>query len=99
MTGRCKNLEIFLPHNQCDQIRRFFVLWAIIQSQWQQLFYPNQPTLLGNFCKGVKVIHFSSEITFGQLLWTFGDFYLVTLLTTIYRSLQHILSLVRASLN
>ena len=72
MTGRCKNLEIFLPHNQCDQIRRFFVLWAIIQSQWQQLFYPNQPTLLGNFCKGVKVIHFSSEITFGQLLWTIG---------------------------
>ena len=26
------------------------------------------PTFLGNFCKGVKIIHFSSEIIFGQLL-------------------------------
>ena len=25
-------------------------------------------TLLGNYCKGVKLIHFSSEIIFGQLL-------------------------------
>ena len=24
--------------------------------------------ILGNFCKGVKIIHFSSEIIFGQLL-------------------------------
>ena len=27
------------------------------------------------FCKGVKIWNFSSEITFGQVLWTFGDFY------------------------
>ena len=26
------------------------------------------PTVLGNFCKGVKIIHFSREIIFGQLL-------------------------------
>ena len=26
---------------QCDQIGRFFALWATIQSWWQQLFYPN----------------------------------------------------------
>ena len=32
-------------------------------------------TFLGNFCKGVKIYHFSSEIIFGQLLWTFGDFF------------------------
>ena len=32
-------------------------------------------TLLGNSCKGVKILHFSSEIIFGQLLQTFGDFY------------------------
>ena len=38
------------------------------------------PTLLGKFCKGAKIIHFSSEIIFGQLLLTFVDFYLVTLL-------------------
>ena len=35
--------------------------------------------ILGNFCKGVKIHHFSSEIIFGQLLLTFGDFSLVTL--------------------
>ena len=28
---------------------------------------PKSPTLLGNFCKGVKIFNFSSEITFGQL--------------------------------
>ena len=42
-------------------------------------YLPKSPTLLGNFCKGVTIIHFSSEIIFGQLLLTFGDFYLVTL--------------------
>ena len=26
------------------------------------------PTFLGNFCKGVKIYHFSCEIIFGQLL-------------------------------
>ena len=36
---------------------------------------PKSPTLLGNFCKGVKIYHFSSEIIFGQLLKTFGDFF------------------------
>ena len=32
-------------------------------------------TFLGNFCKGVKIYNFSSEIIFGQLLKTFGDFF------------------------
>ena len=41
---------------------------------------PKSPTFLGNFCKGVIIFHFSSEIIFGQLLQTFGDFFLVTLL-------------------
>ena len=40
---------------------------------------PKSPTFLGKFCKGVKIFHFYSEIIFGQLLWTFGDFLLVTL--------------------
>ena len=35
--------------------------------------------ILGNFCKGVKVFNSSSEIIFGQLLKTFGNFFLVTL--------------------
>ena len=32
------------------------------------IILPKLPTLLGNFCKGVKIIHFPSEIIFGQLL-------------------------------
>ena len=32
------------------------------------IILPKSPTLSGNFCKGVKSIHFSSEIIFGQLL-------------------------------
>ena len=38
--------------------------------------------ILGNFCKVVKILHFSSEIFFGQLLSTFGHFLLVTLVGT-----------------
>ena len=44
-----------------------------------KIILPKSPTLLGYFCKIVKSIHFSIEIIFGQLLQTFGDFYLVTL--------------------
>ena len=29
---------------------------------------PKSPTFLGNFCKGVKIYHFSCEIIFEQLL-------------------------------
>ena len=42
------------------------------------------PTFLGNFCKGVKIFHFSSEIIFGHLLQTFGNFLLVTLFISYY---------------
>ena len=44
------------------------------------IILPKSPTLLANFRKGAKIIHFSSEIILGQLLRTFGDFYLVTLM-------------------
>ena len=39
---------------------------------------PKSSTFLGNFCKGVKIIHFSIEITFRQLLYiyTVKDFYM-----------------------
>ena len=33
------------------------------------IILPKSLTLLGNFCKGVKIIHFSIEIIFGQLLY------------------------------
>ena len=50
---------------------------------------PRSPTFLSNFCKGVKIYHFSGEIIFGQLLQAFGNFYLVTLVTnpTTYNSM------------
>ena len=40
---------------------------------------PKSPTFKSNFCKGVIIYPFCSEIIFGQLLETFGDFFLVTL--------------------
>ena len=43
---------------------------------------PPSPPFLGNFCKGVKIIHFTNETIFGQLLQTFGNIFLVTLLIT-----------------
>ena len=72
---------------QCDQIGQFIGFWASIQSQWQQLFYPNCPHCQAIFVKvSNSIYHFSSEIIFGQLLQTFGDFLLVTLLPTNIRS-------------
>ena len=41
---------------------------------WQQFNLPESHTFLGNLCKGVKTFNFWSEIIFGQLLLTFGDF-------------------------
>ena len=66
--------------------------WAIFctlgnhSKQGANIILPKLPTLLGNFCKGVKTIHFSIEIIFGQLLYTFGDFYLVTCFQPIFPS-------------
>ena len=42
------NLQIHVMTSQrvegrCDQIGRFFALWATIQSQWQLIFYLNCP--------------------------------------------------------
>ena len=48
---------------------------------------PQSSPFLVIFCKGVKIIHFSSETISGQLLMTFGDFYLVTLPRIEYRGI------------
>ena len=56
-------------------------------------------TFLGNFCKGVRIFYFSSEIIFGQLLYTFGDFLLVTLLlllTIIGEKLTHFFVVIKS---
>ena len=56
------------------------------ESLWQQLICHKSSTFLGNFCKGVKIFSFSSEIIFGQLLKTFGNFLLVTLVVVMGRT-------------
>ena len=78
----------FVPNgDQCDQIGQFITIWATFQSSWQQLFCHKSPTFLGNFCNGVKIFNFTSKILFWQLLWTLGDFLLVTLPVADTRSL------------
>ena len=42
-------------------------------------YFAQTAHILGKFCRGIKIFHFSSGIIFGQLLLTFGDFLLVTL--------------------
>ena len=42
---------------------------------------PKSPTFLRKFCEVVKINHFTGKIIIGQLSWTFGDFFLVTLVT------------------
>ena len=32
------------------------------------IILPKSPTFVGNFCKGVKIYHFSIDLIFGQLL-------------------------------
>ena len=84
--------SIFLHSFQCDQIRRFIGLRASFNSLWQQLIWPNCPHFR-QFCKGVKICHFSS-----QLLETSGDFFLVTLVP-IYLSFFLSFQLVFKALN
>ena len=40
---------------------------------------PKSPKFIGNFCKGVKIIHFSCEIILGNFYKHLAIFYLVTL--------------------
>ena len=53
---------------QCDQIGRFCALKATFSKPLATINLPKSPTFLGNFCKGVKIYHFSIEIILGQLL-------------------------------
>ena len=57
----------------------FVELWATFQSLCGNNYFAQFAHILGNFGKGVKIFHFSSEIIFGPLLQTFGDILLVTL--------------------
>ena len=83
------NYTYVVSCDQCDQIGRFFAFWASIPVA--TIILPKLLSFLLNLCKGVKIIHFSSKIIFGQLLQTFGNFLLVTLVVITYRN--------RASIN
>ena len=76
--------QVTVSRQRCDQIGQFIILWIIFQSPGQKLFCPNRQHILGNLCKGVEIFHFIREILFGQLLQTFGDFLLVTLVNSRY---------------
>ena len=53
--------------HQCDHIWRFNGLGMFLK-HLVTINLPKSPPFLGNFCKGVKIYYFSSEIIFGQLL-------------------------------
>ena len=59
---------IFWYHDQCDQIWRFFALWATFLKPLATINLHKSLTFLCIFCKGVKIYHFSSAFIFGQLL-------------------------------
>ena len=65
-----------LPMNciyQCDQIGRFFRLWATFQSLWQKLIWPNLIHSLGIFVKVSKSLIFLMK----SFLATFIDTWLI----------------------
>ena len=72
-TNCCMVLYLNLWTDPCDQIGRVFALLKPLAT----INLPESLTFLGNFCKGVKINHSSSEIIFGQHLKAFGDFFLV----------------------
>ena len=76
--------QVTVSRQRCDQIVQFIILWITFQSPGQKLFCPNCQHILGNLCKGVEIFHFIREILFGQLIQTFGDFLLVTLVNSRY---------------
>ena len=86
-----KHMIQFVKENNqvCLTIGQIWAVWPDWAIYWTSgnflkhlatINLPNSLTFLGNFCKGFKINPFSSEIIFGQLLFTFGDFFLVILI-------------------
>ena len=65
MKGKLGTLQT--PPMQCDQIEQFFCTLANFKASGNN-YFTQIAHMFGNFCKGAKIIHFSSEIIFGQLL-------------------------------
>ena len=60
----------FLAHYQGTVRPDWAIFWTLgnFLKPLATINLPQNPTFFGNFCKGVKIYHFSSEIIFGQLL-------------------------------
>ena len=71
---------------QCDQIGRFFPFGQLFKACGSNYFAQIAHIFRQFFCKDVKIFHFSSEIIFWQILWTFVNFLLVTLLLSLLPS-------------
>ena len=69
------NLVDLVAQAQGDQIGRFLHFGQLFKA-CDITYFAQISHILGNFCRGVKILR---GISFGQLLWTFGDFLLVTL--------------------
>ena len=65
--------------DQCDQIGQFFCTLGNHSKLVATIILSKSPTLVGNFCKGVKIIHFPIEIIFGNFYRHLAIFHLVTL--------------------
>ena len=77
----CKRQNEYFPISKFAVKWRLIVVWCSVWADWaifctlanflKPLATINMPkvfTFLGNFCKGVKIYYFSSEIILGQLL-------------------------------
>ena len=88
-----KRVLIFnLGSIQCDQIGRFFNFGQLFKAFGKNYFPQISHILRQFFCKGVRIYRFSSEIIFGQLLSTFGNFFLVTLVVSQYSISQSVIT-------
>ena len=52
-----------ITYDQCDQIGQFIGRWQLLKPL-ATINLPKSHPFLGNFCKGVKIHNFSSEIIF-----------------------------------
>ena len=64
-----------VPQEQCDQIGRFFALWATFQSLWQQLVCPNLQHYLTIFVKVSKSLIFLVKSFLGNFCTHLAIFY------------------------
>ena len=78
-TRRTASSSRYILHRKCDSKLQFgwfgtsvtklgdFLHFGNYSKPLATIILPKLPTLLGNFCKGAKIIHFSCEIISGQL--------------------------------